>query len=690
MRPLNATFLFSFLAVSAILDAQTSPDTLRFADLSPVTVTAYRLEQTDIETPLALTTIGEYRLQHGQQQLALDEALAAVPGVHVQNAGNFAQDLRVSIRGFGARSAFGIRGIKILMDGFPESTPDGQAQVDNIDPAAITAANVIRGAASGLYGNASGGYINFNTLKFTGKNFTELGARWGSYGFQKYSARTVGGKPGKLRYNVTGALTETDGFREHSTMKNYLVNSGLYLPLDDASHLVVALNFVSSPIAQDAGGVGLEQATQQPRQARDKNLLFEAGEKLWQGRLGLAYTRQLRNAQKLTARLYHTHREFSNKLPFENGGQVQLTRGFSGASLNFSKKKRVWGIPVESSAGAEVEWQSDDRQRYNNLTGQRGPQSLNQKERFFILGVHLTQRWPVTKRLHISPGLRFDVLGISVGDRFMADGNDSGERHFTRVSPIAGVVYAVSKTQHLYANFSTNFETPALSELSANPAGGGFNPNLLPQKARSVELGFKGLSVHEKFRYELAVFHIELQDELIPFELENFPGRAFYRNAASSARTGVEAGLGTFLGHGFYTYINYTYSHFAFSNYRTGTEVFDGNAVPGIPRHLAYAELRYFKTTGFYGSFTAQYIGTQPANDANDTFTDAYILTNMRWGFVVKRRRMEWEPFFGVNNLFDTRYFSNIRINAFGGRYYEAAPGIHVFGGLKWRLSRQN
>lgn len=677
------TLLFINAVISQVFAQAENQDTLLLRDLAPVQVTAYRLEQPDLATPLALSVISEYRLQHGQQQLSLDEALSAVPGVFVQNGDNFAQDIRVSIRGFGARSAFGIRGVKILVNGFPESTPDGQGQVDNIDPGTVTSMSVIRGPTSGLYGNASGGYISFNTLNFREKTFLEGGASAGSFGFQKYQLGG-GGHAGKLLYLIRGAYTRTKGYRENSSMKNYLLDGGILLPLDSTSQLRLVFNYVNSPQAGDPGGITRELAAENPRSAWARNLDFDAGEGLSQGRLGLSWHKRFQKNHRLTAYAYHTRRSFANKLPFQAGGLVQFDRAYSGGSVGYGVSGRLFGLPWQLSAGSEFEYQSDDRQRFDNLQGQKGNLNFEQQEIFSSLGFFLAQTIRITKNLSLNPGVRFDLVKLQAKDRFLSDGDDSGERNYKRVNPIIGAVYALRPGFNVYANLATSFETPALTELSANPSGGGgFNPALKPQKATSYELGAKGWLESLRLRYEVAVFHISLKDEFLPYELSAFPGRTFYQNIGESKRLGVETGLGAYLAKGFYSYLNYAFSHF---------EIIDNQAVapqkrerkmPGIPQHRGYLEVRYFRNQGFFATLQSHLTGSLYADDANKVKTDRYILANLRMGY--RRLFDKWwlEPFAGLNNLTGTDYFSNVRINAFGGRYFEPGASRNFYIGVK-------
>ncbi len=686
MRYPTLSFFLLFFGVETF--SQQNTDTLKITDLQPVTVSAYRLEESDLQSALPVTSIGTYRLQQAQQQLALDESLSAIPGVFVQNADNFAQDIRVSIRGFGARAAFGIRGLKILVDGIPESTPDGQGQVDNIDPGMLSSLEVLRGAASGLYGNASGGVISFNTLNFNDLEKMEIGGSLGSNQFQKYQYIRQGPVK-KWFYNKTSvSFTKTNGYRNQSAMKSWAINTGTISRFSDSSGYVkILVNLVRSPKAEDAGGLTIEEVKADPESARDRNLQFDADEALKQGKLGLVIEKNWRQKHRFTTTTWLTLRDFENKLPFEAGGIVELGRIFFGEKLAYELSHHVFGMPYRLSLGIDLEGQQDFRTRFNNLQGEKGQKSFDQKESFYNAGAFLIQQISPSEKWRINLGLRYDAMLLKADDRFLLDGDDSGQREYGRFNPIGGVSYSVSEALNFYGNVSTAFETPALSELSANPSGaGGFNSDLEPQQAINFEMGARGFIKKTRLRYELALFHIRLKNELVPYELADFPGRIFYKNAASSERAGIEIGLGTYLGKGFYTFASYTFSAFEYRDYPLGNENFKGKTLPGIPRYLGYLELRYFKTKGFFGMVQVKAIGGQYADDANAVKIDPYLVVNARLGFIQHFNNWELEPSIGLNNLFDQFYYSNIRINAAAGRYYEPAAGVQVFGSIKIRF----
>ena len=489
--------------------------------LDEIVVSATRMETTVRDAARSVSIVDQGRIQNGTQQLALDEALAGIPGLYLQNRYNFAQDLRVSLRGFGARSSFGIRGVKIVVDGIPETLPDGQAGVDSIDLGSARRIEVLRGPSSSLYGNASGGVIAIETELGQEAPFVETNLAAGELGYEKYQLKT-GGKTDKLNYLVNVSTQELDGYRDHSRSEGTLLNARLGIEFSENDSLTVAFNHTDQPVADDPGGINAAQAASDPGSARDRNLLFDSGEALDQQRVGFVYERD-RPSGTLTIRNYYVWRDFSNKLPFQGGGAVDLDRYFYGLGAQFAFGDML-PDNVELSVGIDIDRQDDERKRFDNNDGVIGPLVFDQQEKVDGDGVYVQGRYRFDEAWALSAGLRYDEISFDVADSFLVDGDDSGSVTFDQISPSVGLTYDFGEGL-LFGTFSSSFETPTTTEL-ANPDGsGGFDQGLEPQIAQSYELGYKGGS--KRLFYELAVFHIDLEDELTPFELASSPGRTF-------------------------------------------------------------------------------------------------------------------------------------------------------------------
>ena len=650
--------------------------------LGPIVITPTRVEKDIEEIPAAVSTVGQDEIQLGNEQLGLDESLGGVPGLFMQNRYNFAQDLRASIRGFGARSSFGIRGIKIIVDGIPETLPDGQGSVDGIDLGSASQISVIRGPASSLYGNASGGAILIESEKGPAIPFANARATVGDFGFNNTQLKT-GGETGRLNYLLNLSDTSTDGYRDHSEYENTQLNGRFETTLEGGSSLLATLHHTDQPVANDPGSLTEADADLDPEQARAQNELFDAGEALQQTRIGLLYKTGLGESRDFEARIYNTQRDFSNKLPFQNGGAVKFDRDFTGAGLKFTLRGDLADRQNRLLLGLDYDRQDDDRRRFDNLSGSLGAQTLDQNELVTSTGVYLQNETKLNDRVELTLGIRYDDVKFDVSDDFLADGDDSGEVDLDQTSPMAGISVDLGNETRFYATISTAFETPTTTEF-ANPSGGGFNQALEPQEATNYEIGIKRRTGMQRF--ELALFHIDVDNELTPFELPAQPGRTFFENAGSSTRDGIELSYSRQLAPqiGFTT--AYTYSDFVFDRFTNADgDVFDGKRIPGIPKDLLYLDLTWFGESGYYATWDLTYTGDLYADNANQTSVDSSQVSNLRIGYNGFYGDWEVSPFLGVNNLFDEEYNNNIRINAFGGRYFEPAPERNAYIGISIR-----
>jgi iron complex outermembrane receptor protein len=677
-RPFGAD-LRQLVALLAVLSPPLAhgQDTGSAEALDEIVVTATRRDSSVREVPRSVSLVGQQRIQDATQQLALDEALSVVPGLYMQNRYNFSQDLRISLRGFGARSGFGIRGIRVYVDGIPETLPDGQAQVDSIDLGSTKSIEVLRGPASSLYGNASGGVIAVETELGDLAPFIEGGIAGGELGFQKYNVKT-GGSSGAIDYLFNASKQEIDGYRAHSFSRGTLLNGKLGFRIAEDDRLTVAVNHTDQPESEDAGGINLAEVAADIRAARDLNVLFNAGEALSQQRIGFVYERG-RPHGDLLLRNYYVWRDFSNELPFASGGAVDLQRFFYGFGAQYTPRN-LFPARLEITAGFDLDRQDDDRRRFDNNQGERGDLTFDQQERVDGAGIYLQGKYDLTEALSLSAGLRYDELTFDINDRFPGDGDDSGEIDFSELSPSAALNLSLGE-QVLFGSFSRSFETPTTTELANPDSSGGFNQSLRPQLADNFEVGIKG--ERNSAYYELSVFHIDLKDELVPFELAASPGRTFYSNAGKSDRTGVETAVSWQHESGLSADLSYTYSDFTFEEFvdQGGSNV-AGAHLPGLPRHFGYAGLSYRSENGLFARLESVYSGKLYADNANTAEVDGYVVTNLRASRELVSGNWLVRPYVGINNVFNERYYSNIRINAFGGRYYEPAPDRNFYAGV--------
>ncbi|MBC7789137.1 MAG: TonB-dependent receptor [Anaerolineae bacterium] len=665
--------------------------------LAPVEVTVTRdAARSPLDLPFAVTRTHPDSARPGQRQSSLDETLALLPGVIVANRTNPTQDPRIAIRGFGARSAFGVRGVRVLRDGIPLTLPDGQTPVDYLDLEAVGSVEVIRGSASALYGNAAGGVIDLRTADAPANPIALQLRGWsGSSGYRRWVGG-VGGRSGVARYQGHIARTETDGFRQHSHQE---ITSGSGRVTARVAGTELALNGIGfhMPVAENPGALTAEQLESDYRMADEFNVRKGARKAVRQGQLGLSASRGSRE-RDMFATVYAGGRTLDNPLTF---AIVDIDRATVGATLRGSTAIRVADIPGRLSAGLDIQSQRDDRRNFANCFdsdtavpavscpdagNERGMLRLDQRERISSIGPFARVEAELG-RYRVSVGARADNVKFRVEDRLIDADNadDSGERTLSAVSPMAGVVARIGKLHAAYANVSTAFETPTTTEL-ANHADGtaGINPDLAPQFATTYEAGVKGIAL-SRIRYELTGYASQVRDELLPFEVPEGAGRRYFRNAGRTRRRGIEGAASTIvrrveLG------AAYTYSNFKFVNYTVDSETYDGNRLPGVPQQQIQAYATWRGRRAFI-SADGVIAGSMFANDANIARAAGYEVLNLRAGGTLARPTAV-SPTIGVQNVFGRRYVPSVNINATADKFYEPAAGRVVYAGLTIGVGR--
>jgi iron complex outermembrane receptor protein len=645
-------------------------------ELQPLTITAPRTSSAWWQTPAAVGVVEAGDLP-GEQSLALDRLLAPVPGVFAQDRYNFAQGLRLSIRGFGARANFGVRGVRVLVDGVPLTMPDGQTELDGLDLGLVERVQVLRGPASTLYGNAAGGVLLIDTREPPEQPQTRVDMSGGELGYHRMRAET-GGTAGDLGGLLAFNATQLDGYRQHNHAETNSITGKLRWQAD-AGRLGLNFNAIDNR-AEDPGGLTAAEVRGDRDQAAPNNLRYDADEAIRQQRLSLVWDGEAPGDDDYQLRGYVGHREFGNSLAFTSGGQTTFERDFAGLGAQYTHRATWFGLAHRLTGGIDVESQRDDRRRYDNLLGTRGAETLRQDESADSSGVFLEDEIALSQRWLASLGVRYDRVRLAVDDRFLADGSDdSGSRALQDWNYSAGLSYRLDDHHQLYARLATSFETPTVNELG-NPAGGGFNPSLGPAEALNRELGLKG--EWSQVRYELALFSMRIDEELVSYSLPGQPGRSFYRNAGKSRRDGMEASLDWRLAEHWRVLASYAWSDFRFQRYRPQGADYDGNRVAGIPRQALFAELGY-ERAGWYARVNASAYGQSYADDGNSERVGGYALFNARIGRRFDFGEQSVEPYLGLDNLAGRDYFDNVRINDANRRYYEPGPGRTFYVGLR-------
>ena len=651
-------------------------------------VTSPRLARDLYDTPAAVSVVDAPAIRQGQQRLQLDESLNTVPGLFFQNRYNFAQNLRLSTRGFGARAPFGIRGIRIQVDGIPYTLPDGQSQIDAIDLDSAQRIEVIRGPSSVQYGNAAGGVLDITTAR--GDDLPP-GARLrldgGSDDYRK-AAIQGNGVRGDTSAIATLSWMNVNGHREQSEAEKGLFNARISHELDSERELTATFNALHNPKAQDPGGLTLAQVEEDPNQATFMAKRLDSGQTVNQQTLGLQYQDAAVLPGEVTVNTFYSHRDFAQQLPFPGASRVAYDRHFYGISSQYQQSSELAGRPLTWVTGADVHRQSDDRRRYQvspmgEITGQTQAETQNATN----VAVFAQGDLALTDRLNFSLGTRWDHLRLSVDDDRLEDGDDSGSRTFREVSGVVGLSYRLAPRHQVYATVGSAFESPTFTEF-ANPSGaGGFNPDVEPQKALNREIGVRGLWGNA-LSYDLALFSIRVKDEILPYELD---GRTFYENAGETRRNGVELGLGWDISYAWRATTALTLADYELRDFtdEQGNEA-DGNDIPGLPGTLWVSELEWRGMAGRFAALEWQYVGSFYAENSNQTKVSDYWLLGARAGDSLRLGNQTLNLYAGVRNVLDEDYFSNVRINANANRpiedrgYFEPGAGRTFYAGLEW------
>jgi len=651
-----------------------------------VTVTR-DVRRSSLDLPFAISISRPDSLRPGQSHTLVDQTLFMLPGVTLSNRTNPSQDTRIAIRGFGARSAFGVRSIRVMRDGMPLSLPDGQTPLDYLDLESVGSVEAIRGTASALYGNASGGVIDVRTAPAPSAPVVAEGRAWfGSDGLMR-DAALVGGSQGAGYYQANIGHTTSDNYRNFSRQRlsNAYLRGGLTVGGTDLTLQAMGLDM---PLAENPGALTQAQLDNDPRLADPLSITRRARKEVEQIQTGLSARRSWRGSGELFAQAYGSVRDLYNPLTF---AVVDVARrsGGAGVRMTIPANLRSWANRI--TLGADAQRQSDMRRNWAACNGvaattancpqlgvEQGVLQLQQREIVSSIGTYVRDEITVGV-VSASVGLRADQVRFSVRDDFLSDGrDDSGTRTLSAVSPLVGIVARLSGGHAAYVNLATAFETPTTTELGNQPNGNaGLNRDLDPQLASTLELGLKGLAV-DRLQYDVAVFDTRVRDELIPFEVPGGSGRTYYRNAGRTRRRGVEVQGATEF-RALALAAAYTYSHFRFSEFQVGTSDFQGNRIPGVPEHAVQASATLSAKSAFV---VTEVVAKSKvfANDANSASAPAYTIANVRVGATAVFGRPWISPVVGVQNLFDRHYVGSVAINATGAslaatKFYEPASG---------------
>ncbi|MBE5251585.1 TonB-dependent receptor [Mixta sp. Marseille-Q2057] len=606
------------------------------------------------------------------------------------------------MRGFGSRSTYGVRGLRIYVDGIPATMPDGQGQTSNIDIGSIDHVEVLRGPFSALYGNASGGVINVNTQTGQQPTTVEAGTWYGSYGSWRNSVKVSGATGdgthvGDVNYTVSASRFTTHGYRDHSAAQKNLGNAKLGVRLDDVSTLTLLFNSVHID-AQDPGGLTADQWRANPRQVVSNVSLYNTRKTVDQTQGGLHYQRQMGENDDLSVMMYAGIRETTQyqSIPASvqssashPGGVISLTRHYQGIDTRWTHRDALFSIPVTLTGGLDYETMTEYRKGFENFTvsnggydyGTKGNLRRNERNLMWNLDPYLQTSWQLTNKLSLDAVVRFSTVNFDSNDHYITAGNgdDSGDTRYHKWLPAASLKYAFDNSWNAYLSAGRGFETPTINELSyRSDDQSGLNLRLKPATSDTIELGTKKRIGNGLIT--ASVFQTDTQDEIVADTSSG--GRTTYKNAGETRRRGLELGLDQQFAYDWHLKMAYTLLDARYRTNACGDDSCDGNRIPGIARNMAYAGLEYAPEQGFYAGAEMRYMSNIAADDENDVKAPSYTLTALNSGYKWLVQNWTLDLFGRVDNLFDRDYVGSVIVNESNGRYFEPAPGRNYSVGL--------
>jgi iron complex outermembrane receptor protein len=644
-------------------------DSIQIVDLENVVVKSTRINTSQKQTSLSVTLKSFSEDKNFSSQSSFSDFIKNTPGVFTTSSNNFSQDLRISIRGFGARSAFGIRGIKLIVDGIPETTPDGQSQLDNLPLGLISNIEILRGPNANLYGNSSGGIISINTFNNPNDKLYRTSGIFGAYQYQSIQrTRVLDWKNSNLIIHYD--KRRSNGYRDQSNYKTTIFNLKYINELNQENKIVWQINYTDSPYAYDPGGLKLGEVKENRRQARKNNIDYDTYEKVKHLKTGISWNYKKNDNSFFDSYFFYQHRDFYSKLPFNFGGVISIDRNYFGLGTKFTRNKNLDNRNNTFVMGIDHLSQSDDRKRFKNNFGIKGDSTLSQMENFDTTGVYLVSQTNFNSGLLFRYGVRYDINSIGI--------DTNNKVNLDKINPSLGLSYEINSSDNIFFSFGTSFETPTLNELSNNPDGSGFNKDLKSNNAVNYEIGWRrSLS---NITIEAVAYITNSNNEILPYEIELFPGKNFYRNVGSTLRQGIELSSSLSFERGIFN-LNYTFSKNRFKDFIIDGNDLSKNLIPGIPSQMLDLELLFKLSRKRTLILTNRFIGERYADNFNENLVSSYNVFNLKYSKEIFKQS---EFSIGVNNLFNQEYFDNIRINAFGKRYYEPAPKRNFYFGINF------
>ncbi|HEY3731457.1 MAG TPA: TonB-dependent receptor [Steroidobacteraceae bacterium] len=682
---------------SAVAGAAEAPDPDVGPMLEPIVISATRVPTGSHDLPMSIDLVDQQQIRQGQLLVNLSEPLIGVPGVNAQTRQNYAQDLQISVRGFGARSSFGVRGVRLYADGIPGTMPDGQGQFSNFDLGSADRVEVLRGPFSALYGNSSGGVISIFTQDAPRGERLDATAEYGSFGARRFALRELLGQQDGVNLVADASQFATDGYRQHSRTQRDLFNVKSVWHPDARSQFTLVFNAIDQPLSQDPLGLTAAQLAANREQAGTGAMTYNTRKTVQQQQVGGHYERKVSAHDDVSMLLYGGGRDTRQfqAIPMSTesasthpGGVIALQNHYYGADAHLTDHRSVGDTPLQLTAGLSYDSLDEGRRGYLNFIddelGVQGALRRDETDTVYDLDQYLQLQWDPAARWRLLTGFRHSLVDYASDNHLVADAapGHSGVSYGT-VSPVGGVTFRAGHGLNLYASYGRGFETPTLDELAYRSTDGslpGLNFALKAARSDNYEIGLKEAAAHT--RASLAAFFIRTEDELAV--QANAAGRSVYQNIPATQRRGAEAELQSQWWHGWSTQLSYTYLQaVTLQSYMTcltvpcvPMQIIAGHHLPAVPAGTLYGAASWHGTPAD-AWITLESIGRAQvyANDLNSQGADGYWLFDLRAGLSQHRQSWDLSESLRVDNLLNRRYVGSVIVNETNARFFEAEPG---------------
>ncbi|EXA62011.1 TonB-dependent receptor [Acinetobacter baumannii] len=670
------------------------------AKLPTLHVEATRTDTGYLQTPASVFRIEAPQVD-SSSQVNLTEVVKGIPSLQIRNRENYAQDLQLSMRGFGARSTFGVRGIRLYVDGIPATMPDGQGQTSNIDLSSLDHVEVLTGPFSSLYGNSSGGTILTSTKEGQGKDSIELSYSGGSHDKSRAGLVLQGGAKGanEPSYIISSSYFDTDGYREHSGAEKVLNNAKLSWNLDDGSKINWVTNYVKIH-ADDPQGLTHDQWNANPKQQVPFLKQFNVRKDIEQTQTGVTWSKPINDKNELYAMAYLGNRQVTQyqSIPKSTqdasinhaGGVIDFERNYYGADFRWTGKELLPNTTL--SVGVALDAMDEDRKGFENFNlvngqpsyGVKGNLRRDEDNTLWNIDPYLQASWQFLPTWRLDTGVRYSNVHYKSEDNYLSNGDDSGKTDYDKVLPSVALSWQILPELMAYVSYAKGFETPTFTEMAYRPDGqSGFNFDLTASTSDTYETGLK--SQNQLGDFTLAVFQTKTKDDIV--SAGNSNGRSTFRNADKTLREGVEFAWNKKLWRDLIATASYSYLDATFDADIPAlgniAQVSSGNAIPGIAKNQAYASLAWQPSHGLYGGVDVQYMDKVYVNDTNSDAAPSYSVTSANVGYAWVIGDWKVNSFARVDNLFDKKYAGSVIVNDGNSRYFEPADGRNWSAGLR-------